>query len=130
MGVVVVVVVVVVLGDVSNLLVDRAAAGHPIKEPIPTGTAIRIFTGAVVPPELDTIVMQEDIEVIGEDSDAPIVCVPPGLKLSANRRRAGEDVKKGEEIFTAGHRLRPQDLAAVASAGNGEVDAPKMHWLE
>ena len=41
----------------------RAAAGHPIKGTVTPGTAIRIFTGAVAPKELDTIVMQEDIEL-------------------------------------------------------------------
>ena len=100
----------------------RAAAGHPLKSPPPTGTAVRIFTGAVVPPELDTIVMQEDIELADDGAKNASIIVPPGLKQGANRRRAGEDVQKGEKIFHQGHRIRPQDLAAAASAGNGEVN--------
>ena len=108
----------------------RAAAGHPLKSPPSPGTAIRIFTGAVVPPEFDTIVMQEDTELIGNgetdgnSADARI-SIPPGLKPGANRRRAGEDVKKSEKIFEPNHRIRPQDLAAIASAGNGEVNCFK-----
>ena len=99
----------------------RASAGHPLKAPVPDATTIRIFTGAVVPPELDSIVMQEDVEVSRSDSGAELVTIPPGLKPGANRRRAGEDVQAGEELIAPGQRLRPQDLAAAASAGNGEV---------
>ena len=48
----------------------RASAGHPLKAPVPDATTIRIFTGAVVPPELDSIVMQEDVEISQSDSGA------------------------------------------------------------
>jgi molybdopterin molybdotransferase len=48
--------------------------------------------------------------------------VPPGLKSGANRRRAGEDLKKGETVVRRGDRLRPQEIAAIASTGRAEVD--------
>ncbi|MDZ7869289.1 MAG: hypothetical protein U5L02_08860 [Rheinheimera sp.] len=41
-------------------IVGQSLAGHPFEGEIPTGACIRITTGAVVPADLDTVVMQED----------------------------------------------------------------------
>jgi molybdopterin molybdotransferase len=43
------------------------------------------------------------------------------LQRGANVRKAGEDVKAGETVLAEGAVLRPQDLAALASLGFGEV---------
>ena len=43
--------------------------------------------------------------------------VPPGLKLGANRRLAGEDVARGAVALHAGRRLQPQDLSMAAALG-------------
>lgn len=98
----------------------RAAAGHPLRDGHATGTAVRIFTGAVMPDGTDTVVMQEDVTLTGE-ADARRVIIPKGLKLGANVRKAGEDVKQGDALFQPGHILRPQDLAALASVGRADV---------
>src|SRR5262249_53316530 len=50
------------------------------------------------------------------------VTIPSGLKAKANVRNAGEDIKVGETVLTAGSVLRPQELAALASLGRTEVD--------
>lgn len=101
----------------------RAAAGHPIAETLPPGTAVRIFTGATIPPGLDTVAMQEDCTAQEAGAGQPArVSIPGCLKAGANVRRAGEDVAAGETLFTPGHVIRPQDLAALASVGLGQVD--------
>ena len=99
----------------------RAAAGHPLVRQAGENVAARILTGAVMPDGTDTVVMQEDVTLTGVDA-GPRVVIPPGLKLGANVRRAGEDVKLGETLFRRGHVIRPQDLAALASVGRAEVD--------
>ncbi len=87
------------------------------------GTAMRIFTGAVMPTGADSVIMQEDcVADAGNGSTTAYVIVPPGLKPGANRRKAGEDIQAGEMLFAAGQRLRPQDLARLASAGFGHVE--------
>ncbi|WP_287958285.1 gephyrin-like molybdotransferase Glp [Filomicrobium sp.] len=96
-------------------VVGRAAAGRPFEDTVKSGTAVRILTGAVLPGGVDTIAMQED--VLRTEADVIRVRIPGGLKAGANVRRAGEDVKTSETLFEAGHILRPQDLAALASAG-------------
>lgn len=95
---------------------DRIAAGPARTTPIPAQTAARIFTGAAMPDGLDTIAMQEDCEPHIQDG-RPFVAIPPGLKAGANRRRAGEDVLEGTTLLMPGERLRPQDIAAIASLG-------------
>jgi molybdopterin molybdotransferase len=73
---------------------------------------VRIFTGAPMPADADTVFMQEDVRLAGDR-----VVLPPGLKPGANRRRAGEDVSRGDCVIPAGRRLRPQDLALAAATG-------------
>lgn len=107
-------------GAILPLAAGRAAAGHPLGEAWNEGQAVRILTGAVMPGGCDTVAMQEDVVVTGEDTEAR-VRLPAGLKAGANRRKAGEDLGAGDVLFTAGHVLRPQDLAALASVGQGEV---------
>jgi len=98
----------------------RAAAGHPAVEPASTAAATRIFTGAVMPAGLDTVVMQEDVERT-ERNDVAFVSIPAGVKSGANVRKAGEDVQAGATLYKTGDRLRPHDLAALASIGIGRV---------
>jgi molybdopterin molybdotransferase len=70
----------------------RAAAGHGLAEKPAAKTAVRIFTGAVMPDGHDTVVMQEDVRTGTVDGRA-MVAIPAGLKRGANVRKAGEDVK-------------------------------------
>ncbi len=99
-------------------LVDgRAAAGHPFAGAVPRGRALRVFTGAVMPPGPDTVMMQEDCALEGDT-----VVIRPGIKRGANRRRAGEDVKAGAVVLKRGTRLRPQDVGMAASMGRAEIE--------
>ena len=93
-------------------IVDRVAAGHAATHAIKFGEAVRIFTGAPMPPGADTVFMQEDCRI-----DGAHVIVPPGLSRGANRRLAGEDIRAGAVAFPAGRRLSAQDVALVAALG-------------
>jgi molybdopterin molybdotransferase len=101
-------------------LEQRIAAGHAADAALAPWGAARIFTGAVMPPGADTVAMQEDCEPHQQDGQ-DFVIVPQGLKKGANCRLAGEDVAEGTTILSAGQRLRPQDIAAIASTGRAEV---------
>ena len=90
----------------------RAAAGHPFLQPASRGKAIRIFTGAPMPAGPDTVMMQEDCRVDGD-----WVEIPPGIQRGANRRAAGEDLRRNEVALTAGQILRPQEIGVAASLG-------------
>lgn len=97
-----------------------ALAGHAFTDKVPTGSCVRITTGAVMPAGLDTVVMQEQVELTQTDLQQQIVCqlVPsPGEHV----RRAGEDIAKGAAVFAAGHKLRPADIGLLASLGIANV---------
>ena len=104
-------------GDLPKFTIShRIPAGDIETRSLGKGEAARIFTGAPVPKHADTIAMQEDCEATNDD-----VAIPPGLKQGANLRKAGEDLQSGEKVISAGTRLRPQDVAAIASLGVAEV---------
>ncbi len=99
-------------GDTLLPIGGRAAAGHPLGRPGKRGEAIRIFTGAPMPAGPDTVLMQEDCTVEGDQ-----VRLPSGIKPGANRRKAGEDVGKGDLVLPGGRRLRAQEIGIAASLG-------------
>jgi molybdopterin molybdotransferase len=93
----------------------RLAAGSA-EQVSAAGQAVRIFTGAAMPPDADTVFMQEDVTV--EDG---AVRLPPGLKRGANMRPPGEDVAEGGQIIAAGRLLKPQDIALAAATGHRSI---------
>ena len=93
---------------------DRITAGM-VPAPLVVNSAARIFTGAAVPPGADAVVMQEDC-VVGADSVSL-----PAVKVGANIRRRGQDVRAGAIVLTAGTMLTPWHLGLIASLGLAEV---------
>lgn len=101
--------------EATLAVAGRVAAGHPFQGQVPTGQAVRIFTGAPMPAGLDTVAMQEDCR---PEADGSCVTIPLGkLKGGSNRRKAGEDVAEGKAVLSAGTRLRPQELGLAAAVG-------------
>lgn len=94
---------------------QRIAAGAA-PEPLHVGTVARIFTGAELPANADTVVMQEDVTA----TDAGIQ-IHENPTLGQNVRPAGQDITKGQVILAAGSRLRAQELGLLASIGVAEV---------
>ena len=105
-------------------LLARIAAGDTTEIELPSFSAARIFTGAKMPQGADTVVMQEDCETHDQDG-SKFVAIPSGLKKGANCRLAGEDVATDEIVATKNLKLRPQDLAAIASTGTAEIEVYK-----
>lgn len=90
---------------------QRIAAGQ-IGKPLNRGQAARIFTGAPLPGNADTVVMQENCQVTES-----AVTVLQATASGENVRRSGEDVAAGTRLFSSGHRLRAQDIGVLASTG-------------
>ena len=93
-----------------------AFAGKPFLDTVGPGEAIRIMTGAAMPDDTDTVIMQEHAQADGTD-----VLVDANHKRGQNVRAAGEDLKAGQRVLEPGHRLGPAELGIVASLGIGEV---------
>ncbi len=107
-------------GDAPELglaaVVGRSEPGAPFEGRLPTGTAVRILTGATIPAGSDRVVRQEDVECV--DDAIQISAVPgPG----ANIRKQGEDVLAGVRVLEAGSRLDPPRIAVLAAFGQDPV---------
>ncbi|NNE22193.1 MAG: molybdopterin molybdotransferase MoeA [Rhizobiales bacterium] len=103
-------------GETTLKTAMRVQAGVANKSKLEHGEAARIFTGAVMPDGADTCIMQEDAR-----ADDDTVTIPAGVKKGINVRAAGEDVKAGDKVVAVGARLRPPELAAIASTGTARV---------
>lgn len=97
-------------------VVGSSFAGHPFVGAVQAGECIRIMTGATVPEGADTVVMQEHVQRDGEHIQ---LSTPP--KAGANVRHPGEDMRVGDTVLEAGHKLNAADLGLLASLGIGEV---------
>ena len=103
-------------GETRLTVVDRVVAGHAATGALARRSAVRIFTGAPMPPGADTVFMQEDCRVEGGS-----VILPTGLRAGANRRLAGEDVRAGSVVLPAGRRMQAQHVALAAAIGLTKV---------
>ncbi|HQW26389.1 MAG TPA: molybdopterin molybdotransferase MoeA [Saprospiraceae bacterium] len=92
-------------------------AGNVFTAEIKPRQAIRIFTGAPVPAGLDTVVMQEKIEVQGDQ----MTIKDPLLVAGANVRLQGSQTKIGDVVLKKSHRLTPASISFLASLGITEV---------
>lgn len=103
-------------GETRLPVAGRVAAGADAGSVSTQGVAVRVFTGAPMPPGADTVFMQEDVALEGG-----VALLPAGLANGANARPAGEDIARGTVAAMAGQRLRPQDLALLSALGLTEV---------
>ncbi len=88
----------------------ESAAGRAFDRPLPERSAVRIFTGAIVPDGADTIILQEDADLI----DGALIireATPPGKHI----RRRGLDFITGDIGLKAGKRLSARDVAFLAA---------------
>lgn len=91
-------------------------AGAMAARPVGRGEAVRVFTGAQLPPGADAVVMQEDVELQGDR----IRIVEP-VRSGEFVRRAGEVVCRGQRLVEPGGRLGAAALGLLASQGFGAV---------
>jgi molybdopterin molybdotransferase len=95
-------------------VVGKSAAGHGWAGTVGPGEAVRIFTGAPLPPGADVIVVQE--EVARADDMARLVGEGPP-RIGAHIRPAGQDFAAGGMLLCAGKRLTPAGLGLAAAGG-------------
>jgi molybdopterin molybdotransferase len=97
-----------------------AMAGGPAAEQVVEGTAVRIMTGAAVPPGADTVIRVEDTD--REAGEAGRVEVRSDRDAGRNVRPGGQDMRAGEVVLDRGSALGPGALAVAAAAGRAWVD--------
>ena len=102
---------------VELAVVDEIAAGKAPGRAVGPGEAVRIMTGAPMPPGADAVVMVEDSERVGDDR----VRLTRSVDAGAAVRRAGDDVRIGDRVFEAGTVVGPAVDAVLASVNAATV---------
>ena len=96
------------------------AAGATALVRVERGTAVRILTGAPLPPGADTVVPVEDT-----DAEPGVAALPASVRITgsfapgAHIRRAGSDLRAGQRLLKRGDSLTPVALAVAAAGGHG-----------
>jgi molybdopterin molybdotransferase len=105
---------------VSLHIIGGLPAGRAPEQAVTPGTAIRIMTGAPIPPGADAVVKVEDTHTEGD-------CVQVFAEVGADNyvRPAGEDVRAGSLVLHRGTRLRPQEIGMLAALGLEEASVTR-----
>ena len=93
-------------------VIDFIAAGHARQLAVPAGNAVKIMTGAPLPPGCDTVVPIEDVEFI-----SGTIKLKDQPALGENVRYCGEELRCGELILDAGTPLYSGEIGFLAAAG-------------
>ncbi len=80
------------------------------------GTAMRIFTGALLPEGADTVSAQESVEI-----DGGRACWREDLAIGAGVRVAGADTRAGQVLLESGTRISVPQMGLIASTGEAKV---------
>jgi molybdopterin molybdotransferase len=99
-------------------VIGESAAGARFETGVGEGQAVRIFTGAPVPDDCDTVVIQENTE----KTEVGIRLLPDAAKARGdNIRPKGGDFRTGDMLLSMGERLDAWRLSLAAAAGCAEL---------
>ncbi|XOK12914.1 gephyrin-like molybdotransferase Glp [Agrobacterium tumefaciens] len=104
------------IGSVLTVI-GQAAAGHAFTGTVGEGQAVRIFTGAPVPQGTDTVLIQEDAEVLESGKIRTAFDVTAGRHI----RPRGQDFTEGETALKAGRELGFTDLTLAAAMNHAAL---------
>jgi molybdopterin molybdotransferase len=103
-------------------VVEEIPAGYQPKKEIQSGEAARIFTGAIVPPGADTIVMQEHTQPVQKK----FVKIQIAPTAKAFIRYRGEYARIGDPLLAVGTVLNPPEIAILAATGCSQVTVYRL----
>ena len=108
--------------DIANVpaaltVIGESAAGHRFSGKVEGGECVRIFTGAPVPSGADTVIIQENVGVLGDGR----VQVNEGEPKGRNIRVEGLDFRQGSTILKAGRQLDAAALSLAAAANHDRL---------
>ncbi|HLQ82088.1 MAG TPA: molybdopterin molybdenumtransferase MoeA, partial [Bacillota bacterium] len=97
-------------------VVGEVAAGQTAPTPLSPGTAMKVMTGAPIPPGAEAVVPYEDT-----DRGADDVLVYREAATGQHIRRRGEDLSSGTQVFSTGDRLGPGSIGLLAAIGHDKA---------
>ncbi len=119
------------LGDIAEgdqfELIGEIQAGQTETIDLIPGKAVRIFTGAAVPPEATTVIMQEIVTKEGSK-----ITIDKDVKEGVNIRERGEQIMSGDTGLQSGTKLTPSGIGFLAMMGYSEIKVvkkPSIHLV-
>jgi molybdopterin molybdotransferase len=103
-------------------LVGTVAAGDSGAIEVGRGQAVRIMTGAPVPPGADAVVMVELCTFEGSGADETVT-VASDVPVGNHIRPVGDDIAAGSVVLSAGSLISPGAIALLRTVGRGTVRA-------
>lgn len=97
-------------------VVGEVPAGQPAPHRLSPGTAMKIMTGAPIPPGADAVVAYE-----ATDRGAADVEIYAPSEVGQHIRRVGEDIAAGQRVFRDGDQLDPRSIGLLAAIGRDKV---------
>ena len=105
-------------------VIGYVAAGSLPEVDLQPGTAIRIMTGAPIPPGPDAVVPFEDTDEVQRKASGrglERIAIMQEVQRFTNLRPAGEDLRQGDTVLHSGVILRPGEIGVLASVGRERV---------
>jgi len=102
------------------LSAQRIAAGDKLPTDLKKGEVARIFTGACMPANCKTVIMQEN--VTAKDKLILINKIPT---YGENCRLAGEDIARGSKVLLQGNKINATNINLIAAIGKQRVVVKK-----
>ncbi len=107
---------------VTLAIIERLAAGAVATHTVVPGSTVRIMTGAPLPAGADAVVPFEDTdEMRTRTPNAKAVQIYIRNPVGANVRPAGEDMRRGDTVLTAGTPITPGVIGVLATVGVAQV---------
>ena len=105
-----------ITGAASLRLAGEAPAGTVLTGVVASGTAVKIMTGAPIPPGADAVIPREDVR------EGPAeIGISHSIASGANIRRSGEDIRNGETALAKGAFLNSAAVGFLAALGIAKV---------
>ena len=95
-------------------IIGESAAGNPFKGKISNNETVRIFTGARIPDECDTVIIQEDVNI---SPDQKYISTSVEIVKHQHVRIKGLDLKENKKIFSKGTIITSRHLGSIAMTG-------------
>ena len=84
-----------------------------VDKKLKNGECSRIFTGGMIPEGADSVIMEEDTEILNDD----FIEIKKSLSVGENIIFKGEETKKNNLILYKGHKIRYQDIGSMLESG-------------
>jgi len=105
-------------GSAELTVLEELPAGRLPKHAVARGTAVRVMTGAPIPPGADAVVMVEHGQLL---EDGRVRLTQAAATAGQNILRRAAAMSRGEVVMEAGRLLRPADVGLLAEAGHSRV---------